>query len=279
MKHYTSTQFARRITDALAEQLGPNHPDTLDARFRLGWELGMAGDPAAALACMKQLMPHAVRLYGAHDRKTLDLKRGLANWTGHAGDPAAAIQLYAELVTTYAEALGHHDRKVFDSRDALARWTAEAGDYTSALRLRHELVVDMERAHAPRDDVIGARYRLAYWATKASDYDNAQNFWRRVIADAHAAHGRFHITTLEGRSGLAECIGKAGDSAAAVRLLHDVIADSEQLGPLAAVTCCCAVAALRIGPGKPAIPTALPNNSSNSSPSVPRNSAPVTQPP
>lgn len=225
-----SLQFAKGIADDLAEQFGRGHPVVLEARHRYGWELGMAGDPAAALDCMKQLMTPTMQLHGEHDKKTLDLKQGLANWTGHAGDPATAASMYAELITTYARTLGVDDRDVFDCRDSHAHWTAEAGDHTLALRLQQQLVNDIERAQVPRDDVIGARYRLAYMTTQAGNYDQAQQLWRQVITDAHNAHGRFHTTTLEARRQLAECIGETGDAVAALRLLHEVVPDIEYLG-------------------------------------------------
>jgi hypothetical protein len=99
-----------------------------------------------------------------------------------------------------------------------------------ALRMREELVADMERAHAPRAEVFGARHRLAGLTTKAGDYGRAQQLWRWVIVDEQAANGRFHLNTLEARKGLAECIDEAGDPAAAARFIREIIADAEHLG-------------------------------------------------
>lgn len=225
-----SVRITKERAESLVQQVGPEHPDVLDAQRGYGWELGMMGDPVTALGYMKRLLPRAVRLYGEHDRRTLHFRRGVANWTGHAGDPAVAATMFSDLVTQYADRLGTADPTIFQWRDAHANWTAEASDIKAALGLYRDLVDDMERAQAPRDDIIGVRHRLARLTTRAGQFDEAQRLWRGVIADSHAAHGRLHSTTLFAWEGLADCIGRAGDASTAVRMLNDVIDDLVQLG-------------------------------------------------
>ena len=61
--------------------LGPEHPDTLDARRCLAYWTGEAGDPAAARDQLTALLAIRERVLGAGHPDTLDTRHILAYWT------------------------------------------------------------------------------------------------------------------------------------------------------------------------------------------------------
>ena len=66
--------------------LGPEHPDTLNARGNLAYWTGLAGDAAGARDQFAALLPIEERVLGPKHSDTLDARDNLAYWTGRAGD-------------------------------------------------------------------------------------------------------------------------------------------------------------------------------------------------
>lgn len=79
-------------------ELGPDHPDTLTTRLRLGTYTALAGHPAAARDQLATLLPDIERVLGADHPDTLTTRGELALYTGRAGDPAAARDQLIELL-------------------------------------------------------------------------------------------------------------------------------------------------------------------------------------
>ncbi len=69
---------------------GPEHPDTLAARFKLASYTGYAGDAAGARDQYAALLPTRERVSGPDGPETLSDRGDLALWTGRAGDAARA---------------------------------------------------------------------------------------------------------------------------------------------------------------------------------------------
>ena len=65
--------------------LGPEHPDTLAARYELARWTGHAGDPVAARDLFAELVPVRERILGPEHPDTLAARRQHARWTKQAG--------------------------------------------------------------------------------------------------------------------------------------------------------------------------------------------------
>ena len=80
------------LTDFL-RVLGPDHPDTLGARFNLAYWRGEAGDAAGAATAFKEMLTDFLRVLGPDHRYTLAAEGNLARWRKRAdqwdADPTA----------------------------------------------------------------------------------------------------------------------------------------------------------------------------------------------
>jgi len=223
-------RFAKGIADQLAGKLGPKHPDTLLAKHRFGWELGMAGDPEAATQEMRRILNEAIHVYGDKNKQILKYREGLANWTGSPGNQEEAAKLYSDLVSHCTKTYGINDQFTYRCRNAFARWTMESGNTSLGIKLQEMLIADMQICRFPQTDIIGARHQLAKWKTRTRNYTDARKLWQQVIAERRTLDGRVHVRTLQARVGLADCDGEAGDPSLAAQEMREIVAESEHFG-------------------------------------------------
>ncbi len=205
------------VTDARIRVLGPEHPDTLDARVFLTRWTGAAGDAAAARDQCAALPPAYERVSGPEHPDTLDACASLAHWTGMAGDAAAARAQYAALLPAYERISGPEHPDTLTHRTGLARWTGEAGDAAAARDQYAALVSAYERESDPEHpDTLTARAGLARWTGMAGDAAAARDQCAALLLPAcKRIYGLKHPDTLNARAELAYWTGRAGDAAAA----------------------------------------------------------------
>ena len=187
---------------ATAERvLGPEHPDTLDARNTLARRTGEAGDQAEARDQAAALVPVAERVLGPEHPTTLDARSNLARWTGETGNQTAARSEYEELVPMYERVLGPEHSTTLDARSNLARWTGETGNQTAARSEYEELVPMYERVLGPEHpDTLNARSNLAYLTGAAGSSDLARRRYAELAAAAERMFGPEHPITLDARN-------------------------------------------------------------------------------
>ena len=71
--------------------LGPEHPDTLNARGDLAHWTGQAGDAAAARDQYRALLPVIERVPGPEHPDALAARANLAHWSRQAGDAEPGV--------------------------------------------------------------------------------------------------------------------------------------------------------------------------------------------
>src|SRR5215472_12426664 len=202
----------RRIADAVERILGPEHPDTLDARHELARWTGAAGDWAAARDQSAALLPVIERVLGPEHPGTLLTRGALAYWTGEAGDPAAARDQYAALLPVMERIFGAEHPETLDMRRDLARWTGEAGDPAAARDQSAALLPVIERVLGPEHPkTLAARGDLAYWTGEAGDHAGARDQYAALLPVIERISGAEHPLTLITRGDLARWTGEAGD--------------------------------------------------------------------
>ncbi len=225
-------RFAQEELESHLQELGPEHPDTLELQNILAWETGISGDPESALVLLRRLEVELASTLGKEHKKTLEARSGIAHWTGEAGDHASSVILYAMAAKDCARILGNEDPLTIVNQERAAIAFGEAGDPAKAATLLQELL-DGEGAQSQQPgDLQGLRARLAIWTMKSGDHTKALGLWEQLVAETLAGNSRFHLQSLWIRMEHAECVGTTGDPAGAARLLHDVMADASQLeGP------------------------------------------------
>ncbi|MEU8851963.1 hypothetical protein AB0C70_38365 [Streptomyces sp. NPDC048564] len=115
--------------------LGPDHPDTLDARYDAAHWRGHAGDAAGAAAALNNLVLDRIRVLGPDHTDTLEARYDAAHWRGHAGDAAGAAAALMDVVEDHKRILGPDHPDTLTSQASLSDWFAQAG-YAAVAALR-----------------------------------------------------------------------------------------------------------------------------------------------
>jgi hypothetical protein len=228
-----AVEHFRAAVQDLSRDPGPDHPDTLTARFELGYWQGEAGDFAGAAASQRALLVDRIRVCGADHPDTLGTRANAAYWQGHAGDATGAAAEMAAAVADLERVLGTDRPSTLSARHNLAHFRGAAGDLVGAVSDNERLLADMVRVLGPNHfDTLDTRRNLAHWRGQAGDPAGAVATLERVLTDYLRVLGPDHPDTLHTRDNLAHWIGKAGDPAGAATAYERLLADRLRvLGP------------------------------------------------
>ena len=230
--------FARKSLDARIGELGPEHPDTFEARRLLLGEEGDAGidpegnvkQPSRVAAEFAELHAAADRALGPQNRTTLSIRYPAVYWTLTAGDAVKAVSLAADLVADSERIFGAVDSLTRSSRWLLAECTRRAGEPQAALHLMRQLLTDVTREEGEHGSYsMRVRQTYADWLGQEGNHQDAAREWNNLVADLRQAQGDLHASTLHARRQFADNIGRGGAPGAAVRLLDELVTDAAQV--------------------------------------------------
>jgi Tetratricopeptide repeat len=223
----------QRVLDSRERVFGPEHPNTLAARYDLAGWTGDAGDPATARDLLAELLSVEERVSGSEDPRTLAVRHELARWTAQAGDPATARDLLAELLPVEERVLAPEDPRTLTLRANLASSTQEAGDLAAARDQYVVLLPLFERVYGPENmHTLTVRNNVASTTGEAGDPATARDLLAELVPVLKRVYGPEHPRTLTARLNLAGWTGAAGDSAAAQDLFAELVPVLTQvLGP------------------------------------------------
>jgi len=160
----TSRPVLDRALAIAQAQLGPDHPDTLNARANLAWWLGEAGQPAHAAEQFRDLLADRLRVLGPDHPGTLTARGNLACWLGAAGQPDQAGGQFRDLVADCLRVLGPDHPYTLTARGNLADWLGAAGQPGQAAAQYRDLLTDCLRVLGPDHPyALTTRANLAYW--------------------------------------------------------------------------------------------------------------------
>ncbi|WP_326760310.1 tetratricopeptide repeat protein [Streptomyces phaeochromogenes] len=225
--------YYRTLTDATIHRLGPDHHDTLTARYNLAWWRGVVGDVQGAVDELAALLPDQIRVLGPDHPDTLSTRHNLAWCRGEAGDVQGAANELAALLPDRVRVLGpdHHD--TLTARYNLARWRGVVGDVQGAVDELAALLSDQIRVLGPdHPDTLSTRHNLAWWRGVVGDVQGAVDEFAALLPDRIRVLGPDHPYTLSTRHNLARWRGEAGDVQGAVDELAALLTDQIRvLGP------------------------------------------------
>ncbi|MCK2218702.1 FxSxx-COOH system tetratricopeptide repeat protein [Actinomadura sp. ATCC 31491] len=224
--------FSADLLAICLRRLGPDHPDTLSARYNVARWRGRAGDATGAVAAFEELLPDCERALGADHPHTLIVRGGLAYCRGEIGDAAGAAAEFKELVTDFARVLGPESPLTLTARANRAAWLGQAGDAAGAVTVCEELLAVQERVLGPEHpDTLITRHGLARWRGEA-DAAGATATLENLLTVQKRVLGPEHPHTLITRANLATYRGRAGDVAGAIAALEELQAPCLRvLGP------------------------------------------------
>ncbi|MDI3101893.1 tetratricopeptide repeat protein [Streptomyces sp. AN-3] len=186
------------LLDALARELGADHPEVLKHRPRLIHALADAGDLGGAVTACVDLLVDLNRIMGADHHDTLQARNILAQLQGWSGDNAGAANAYATLLPDVERALGADHPLALATRHNLALARGLAGDAAGAAVMLGQSLASMLRAlGSDHPQVLTARFHLAWMRGRSGDLAGAVAALDEVLADQQRVLGRQHPATLE----------------------------------------------------------------------------------
>ncbi|MEU1284451.1 tetratricopeptide repeat protein [Kitasatospora sp. NPDC005856] len=226
--------YFQNLVDQTARRRGPDHIDTLAARYNLARWLGEAGDAAGASSALTELLEDWERVVGSDTHFLAPTIRSeIARWQGVAGETVGAASALAGLAEDRRRVLGPDHPDTLNTRHDYANSLGEAGDPAGAAAALAGLAEDRKRVLGPdHPDTLNTRHDLARWQAEAGNVAGAVAAYVKLVEDRERVLGPDHIDTLAARGNLAHWRAEAGDAAGAVaaylKLVDDVL---RVLGP------------------------------------------------
>ncbi|WP_265560307.1 FxSxx-COOH system tetratricopeptide repeat protein [Streptomyces hygroscopicus] len=219
--------YCRHLATTTLSRLGPDHPDTLTARYDLARWRGESGDASGAAAALADLLTDRLRVFGPDHLGTFLARQGLGYWRGQAGDVDGAAAVFADLLTDWLRVFGPDHLETLVARANLAYWRGQAGDVSGAAATLADLLPDFVRVLGPdHPDTLIARANLAYWRGESGDASGAAAAFGDLLIDRLRVFGPDHPRTLSTRQGLAYWRGQAGDASGAAAAFAALLPDS-----------------------------------------------------
>ena len=172
------------LTAHLERRLGPDHPDTLNARNSLAAAYLAAGRTAEAIPMFERTLALRQGLLGPDDPDTLTSRNNLAAAYQDAGRAGEAIQLFEQTLATRERLLGADDPSTVNSRGNLAAAYRDAGRAAEAIPLFEQTLACRERVLGPdHPDTQLSRKNLAHAYREVGRTAEAAPLFERVLAD------------------------------------------------------------------------------------------------
>jgi tetratricopeptide (TPR) repeat protein len=218
-------EIGEPLTADLEQALGPDHPDTLNARNILAAAYQAAGRPAEAIPLFEQTLVSLERLLGPDDPDTLTAQNNLAATYQKVGRLAEAILLFRLILAARERVLGDNHPDTATSRNNLASAYREAGRAAEAIPLVQQILAIRERQLGPdHSSTLAARNNLATAYRSAGLPAEAIPLFEQNLAACERLLGADHPRTVASRRNLSHARQEAG-------LVNQVAGDLQDDGP------------------------------------------------
>ncbi|WP_263164154.1 serine/threonine-protein kinase [Streptomyces sp. SCSIO ZS0520] len=221
----------RRVTAGRARVLGPDHPDTLTARYELGYALSRAGRDVAALQEYEQAAAGRERVLGALHPDTLAARQETAYVLGRLGRHAEAHGMYAAVLAGREHTLGPEHPDTLRCRHDLAFSLGRLGRLEESHRAAEEVAAARARVLGPgHRDTLVTRYEVGYALGRLGRWSEALEVYGAVAGARARSLGADHPDTLAARYEMGISLGRLGRSEEALHLYRALLADRVRLG-------------------------------------------------
>ncbi|MFF2235710.1 tetratricopeptide repeat protein, partial [Streptomyces anulatus] len=181
------------LSDAAAQHLGPDHPDTFTTRGHLAQWRGEAGDATDAVETFAALLNDRTRVLGPDHPDTLITRNNLASWLAKSGNAIGAVEAFAALVDDFARVLGADHPHTLTTRANLVGWRGEVEKSADAVEAFAALVEDRIRVlGADHPDTLTARANLVWSRGEVEAPANAVQAFATLLDDSTRVLGADH---------------------------------------------------------------------------------------
>ncbi|MFI0879613.1 FxSxx-COOH system tetratricopeptide repeat protein [Streptomyces parvus] len=228
-----ATVYGERLNDLSPRILGPEHPDTFQARTYLAHAYWQAGRTDEATTLQEDVLANLEIILGPEHPDTLTARNNLASTYWQAGRTDEATTLQEDVLANLEIILGPKHPDTLTARNNLASTYRQAGRTTEATTLFEAVIADQERILGPEHPhTLKTRNNLANAYRQAGRTDEAITLLKAVIADQERILGPGQTDTLKTCNSLAAAYWQAGRTDEATSLQDAVIAEWERtLGP------------------------------------------------
>lgn len=207
------------LAAASSRVLGPAHPETSGINERLAAAYLTAGQPAQAIALLRDVLRERAGTAGPDHPDTVDATRDLGLALVRAGWFSEAITVLTGAASGRDRTQGSDSIASLGAREDLAAAHRAAGQFAEAIALYRGVLAGRERAQGARHaDATAVRQKLAEAYLADGQAKPAISQYERVVADRDRAGGASHLDTIAARGALGAAYHAAGKMANAVRL-------------------------------------------------------------
>ena len=213
--------------------LGPDHPNTLEARNNLAGAYDDIGRFSEAIELYERVLADQERVLGPDHPDTLITRNNLAGAYKDVGRFGEAIELYKRVLADQERILAPDHPDTLTARNNLAVAYRYVGRFGEAIELFERVLADRVRVLGPDyPDTLTTRNNLAFVYHSAGRFGEAIELYERVLADQEQVLGPDNPDMLITRNNLACAYDSAGRFGEAIELYERLLADQEQvLGP------------------------------------------------
>ncbi|MDV9172188.1 tetratricopeptide repeat protein [Streptomyces sp. W16] len=231
-----AAEYFRHLVATCRRYLGPDHRNTLIARYNLAdWqaEWGDRFDAFDAVDTLLALLPDMERVLGPDHPDTLKTRILLGNCRAKTEGPASAFAALEALLPDVTRVLGPDHPESLKVRRLIAGWQGSVGGLGNAIDAHELLLPDLVRVLGPDHlDTLTARSELASQRGQSGDVTEATQELEELVPDMERVLGRINLYTLKARDNLAGWLGESGDARSAALMYEELLPDLEQVyGP------------------------------------------------
>ena len=228
-----SIEFYEQMLAEREWVLGPDDPDTLNARNNLAVAYKSAGRLAEAIELYEQVLAERERVLGADHPDTLTVRNNLAGAYKSAGRLDEAIDAWEELLPDCQRVLGADHPDTLAVRNNLAVAYYSVGRFGEAVELFEQVLAERKRLlGSDHPDTLNTRNNLAVAYDSVGRFSEAVDAWEELLPDCQRVLGADHPDTLAVRNNLAVAYDSVGRFGEAIELFERVLAEQERvLGP------------------------------------------------
>jgi serine/threonine-protein kinase len=212
----------------LADELGDDHPDTLNTRADLASAYQDAGKLDVAIPLYERTLKGFEARLGENHNDTVDCREDLATAYQEAGKLGLAIPLLERTLKARSTSLGADHPDTYISRNNLAVAFLSDGQFERAIPLLERTVPFREaKLGADHPDTLVSRSNLAAAYLYTGKVDVAVPLYERNLKAFEAKLGGDHPNTLSARNNLGKAYREAGKFDLAIPLLERTLRDRE----------------------------------------------------
>jgi len=215
----------RQVLDIELRLVGPDHPDSMSARYELARTLADEGKSADAEVELRRVLDFSLRVLGPDDPYTLSARNSIAMRLSDQGKHAEAEAEFRQVFDTRQRVLGPGHPSTLISRNNIAAEMSDQGKHAEAEAEFRQVFDTKQRVLGPEHpSTLTTRSNIAGEMSDQGKHAEAEAEFRQVFDTQQRVLGPEHPHTLITGGNIARVLaaqGKHAEAAAELRRVFD----------------------------------------------------------